>query len=58
MIGAGLQRVVDFQDVAYGKEYLDLLAGILALDKAQAAKPGISRSTRTAAKYIAARHGL
>ena len=33
MIGAGLQRVVDFQDIAYGKEYLDLLAGLLALDK-------------------------
>ena len=32
MIAAGLQRVVDFQDVACGAEYLDLLAGILALD--------------------------
>ncbi|HEU5018465.1 MAG TPA: indolepyruvate oxidoreductase subunit beta family protein [Pseudolabrys sp.] len=49
MIVAGLRRVVDFQDVAYGEEYLKLVAGILALD-------GASKDyalTRTAAKYIA-----
>jgi indolepyruvate ferredoxin oxidoreductase, beta subunit len=53
MIAAGLQRVVDFQDLAYGTEYLDLLTGIVALD---AAANGASRDfllTRTAAKYIA-----
>ena len=53
MIGAGLQRVVDFQDVAYGKEYLDLLAGMLALDKAAGGENKGFALTRTAAKYIA-----
>ena len=38
MIGAGLQRIVDFQDIGYGKEYLELLAGMLALDKDAAAR--------------------
>jgi indolepyruvate ferredoxin oxidoreductase beta subunit len=53
MIGAGLQRVVDYQDVAYGQEYLDLLADILALDKANGGEPRGFVLTRTAAKYIA-----
>ena len=49
MIAAGLYRVVDFQDAAYGKEYLDLLAGILALDRA-----GKDHTlTGAAAKYLA-----
>jgi indolepyruvate ferredoxin oxidoreductase beta subunit len=53
MIGAGLRRVVDYQDIDYGQEYLDLLAGMLALDKANG---GIAKDftlTRTAAKYVA-----
>ena len=53
MIGAGLQRVVDFQDIAYGKEYLDLLAGILALDKGAGGEARNFTLARTAAKYIA-----
>lgn len=53
MIGAGLQRVVDYQDVAYGKEYLDLLADILNLDKANGGEARGFVLTRTAAKYIA-----
>ena len=53
MIGAGLQRVVDYQDVAYGREYLDLLAGILALDEANGGEARGYVLTRTAAKYIA-----
>jgi indolepyruvate ferredoxin oxidoreductase beta subunit len=53
MVGAGLQRVVDFQDVAYGKEYLDLLAGLLALDTANGGAAKGFALTRTAAKYIA-----
>lgn len=52
MIGAGLQRVVDYQDVAYGREYLDLLAAIVALDKAAGEAKGFAL-TRMAAKYIA-----
>lgn len=53
MIGAGLQRVVDFQDAPYGKDYLDLLAGILALDRAAGGEAKDFDLTRTAAKYIA-----
>lgn len=53
MIGAGLRRVVDFQDVAYGHEYLDLLAGMLALDQASGGVAKDFKLTRTAAKYIA-----
>jgi indolepyruvate ferredoxin oxidoreductase beta subunit len=32
MIAAGLVRVVDFQDVAYGAEYLDLVEGFAAIE--------------------------
>ena len=53
MVGAGLQRIVDFQDVAYGREYLDLLAGLLALDTANGGAAKGFALTRTAAKYIA-----
>jgi indolepyruvate ferredoxin oxidoreductase beta subunit len=53
MIAAGLQRVVDFQDVGYGKDYLDLLAGMLALDQAAGGETKDFELTRTAAKYIA-----
>jgi indolepyruvate ferredoxin oxidoreductase beta subunit len=49
MIAAGLQRVVDFQDAAYGAEYLDLLASVLPLDD----PVHDFALTRTAAKYIA-----
>lgn len=47
MAEAGLRKVVDFQDLAYGAEYLDRLAGIAAHDK------GDGTLTREAAKYIA-----
>jgi indolepyruvate ferredoxin oxidoreductase beta subunit len=50
MIAAGLERVVDFQDVAYGAEYLDLVGSFAALDKPPA---GGYALTRAAAKYIA-----
>jgi len=53
MIAAGLERVVDFQDVAYGAEYLDLLNGMLALDRAASGASRDFELTRTAAKYIA-----
>jgi indolepyruvate ferredoxin oxidoreductase beta subunit len=53
MIGAGLQRVVDFQDVAYGNEYLDLLADMLACDKAAGGEAKDFALTREAAKYLA-----
>ncbi len=50
---AGLRHVVDFQDPAYGHEYLDRLDAILALDRDRG---GFGRSyalTREAAKYLA-----
>ncbi len=53
MLSAGLQKVVDFQDLDYGTEYLDRVAAILDLDKRI---DGGSRSfllTVDAAKYIA-----
>ncbi|MEO6299253.1 MAG: indolepyruvate oxidoreductase subunit beta family protein, partial [Paracoccaceae bacterium] len=46
---AGLQKVVDFQDVAYGADYLERVDAVLALDNA--AKGHIL--TQEAAKYIA-----
>jgi indolepyruvate ferredoxin oxidoreductase beta subunit len=49
MLLAGLERVVDFQDTAYGKEYLDLIGGILSLDSAA---NGFVL-TQAAAKYVA-----
>ncbi|WP_232489262.1 indolepyruvate oxidoreductase subunit beta family protein [Rhodobacter amnigenus] len=45
----GLRKVVDFQDLAYGAEYLDRLAGVMARDDAAR---GWALS-REAAKYIA-----
>lgn len=53
MIAAGLQRVVDFQDIAYGKEYLDTLSGIMALDHAAGGEGKNFGLTDAAAKYIA-----
>lgn len=53
MIAAGLQRVADFQDLGYGAEYLDLLNGILALDRAASGAGRDFLLTRTAAKYVA-----
>jgi indolepyruvate ferredoxin oxidoreductase beta subunit len=49
MLAAGLHRVVDFQDLAYGDEYLQLLGEILKLDNAA---KGYAL-TGAAAKYIA-----
>jgi indolepyruvate ferredoxin oxidoreductase beta subunit len=48
MVAAGLRKVVDFQDTAYGREYLDLVAGFLRLERG-----GDPVLTRTAAKHIA-----
>lgn len=46
---AGLRKVVEFQDLAYGAEYLDRLAAVLARDTAAQGHV----LTREAAKYIA-----
>jgi len=45
----GLRKVVDFQDIAYGREYLDRLARVLAADDAEKGHA----LGREAAKYIA-----
>lgn len=49
MARAGLRKVVDFQDIAYGAEYLDRLARVQAQDSAAQGWA----LTREAAKYIA-----
>ena len=49
MARAGLRKVVDFQDIAYGAEYLDLLDRVAAADSA---KDGWAM-TEAAAKYVA-----
>lgn len=49
MARAGLRKVVDFQDLAYGAEYLDLVEGFRALDDSGAGW----RLTEAAAKYVA-----
>jgi indolepyruvate ferredoxin oxidoreductase beta subunit len=49
MLAAGLRKVVDFQDVAYGREYLNLVASFLALERS-----GTQHAlTLAAAKHIA-----
>jgi indolepyruvate ferredoxin oxidoreductase beta subunit len=48
MVAAGLRRTIDFQDVAYGREYLDLVAQFLALERG--VEPAL---TLAAAKHIA-----
>ncbi|MBN9051447.1 MAG: indolepyruvate oxidoreductase subunit beta family protein [Rhizobiales bacterium] len=48
MLAAGLRRVVDFQDVAYGGEYLDLVAALKPF-----ARDGNPELLDAAAKYIA-----
>jgi indolepyruvate ferredoxin oxidoreductase beta subunit len=48
LLAAGLQRVVDYQDIAYGREYLDLVATFLPFERGEGAE-----LTAAAAKYIA-----
>ncbi|WP_244314202.1 indolepyruvate oxidoreductase subunit beta family protein [Pannonibacter tanglangensis] len=47
MAEAGLRKVVDFQDIAYGAEYLDRLDRVAAVDRPP------HDLTREAAKYVA-----
>ena len=53
MAEAGLRKVVDFQDVRYGAEYLDRLNGLLATDRAAGGAEQNFAFTREAAKYLA-----
>jgi indolepyruvate ferredoxin oxidoreductase beta subunit len=53
MVAAGLARIVDFQDVAYGREYLDLLEPFADIEARSAAADPDYPLTRAAAKQIA-----
>ncbi len=53
MLAAGLTRAVDFQDIAYAREYLAVLADLLVLDRSLSGESRGFVLTRTAAKYVA-----
>lgn len=50
---AGLKKVIDFQDLAYGSEYLDLLDRLLAADRQCGGRDKAFAFTAAAAKYLA-----
>src|SRR6266436_304003 len=50
---AGLRKVVDFQDVAYGAEYLDILRSLHDIDRGCGGAEREYLFTSTAAKYLA-----
>ena len=58
MLVAGLRKVVDFQDVRYGREYLDRLKGLLALDRAGGGAAQDFRFTHRGGEIPRQRHGL
>ncbi|TYL74356.1 indolepyruvate oxidoreductase subunit beta family protein [Bradyrhizobium cytisi] len=53
MARAGLRKVVDFQDVAYGGEYLDILRTLHAADRNAGGGAHAYAFTQAAAKYLA-----
>ncbi|WP_306886291.1 indolepyruvate oxidoreductase subunit beta family protein [Amorphus orientalis] len=53
MLLPGLKKVVDFQDVKYGEEYLNRLTKVLEVDKAAGGEGEGYDFTATAAKYVA-----
>ncbi|RXH18962.1 indolepyruvate oxidoreductase subunit beta family protein [Bradyrhizobium guangzhouense] len=53
MARAGLRKVVDFQDVAYGGEYLDILKTLHAADQGARGSAHGYAFTEVAAKYLA-----
>jgi len=53
IVSAGLRRAVDFQDAAYGSEYLDRLGAIHGLDLANGGMARQYRLTDSAAKQLA-----
>lgn len=50
---AGLKKVVDFQDVAYGGEYLDILGKLHAADRSAGGAERNFAFSQAAAKYLA-----
>lgn len=53
MVAAGLARVVDFQDVAYGREYLDRITPFAEIERPSASSNATFPLTCAAAKQIA-----
>ncbi|MBM3647079.1 MAG: indolepyruvate oxidoreductase subunit beta family protein [Alphaproteobacteria bacterium] len=53
MIAAGLGRVVDFQDVAYGAEYLDRLSTVAAIEAGKADCPLVIAAAKQIARAMA-----
>ena len=53
MLVAGLRKVVDFQDVRYGREYLDRMRSLHQADRAAGGVAHRWRFTVEAAKYLA-----
>lgn len=53
MVAAGLARVVDFQDVAYGHEYLDRVEAFAVIERQSASASAAFPLTSAAAKQIA-----
>lgn len=53
MARAGLRKVVDFQDVAYGAEYLDILGKLSATDRNAGGTERGYAFTQAAAKHLA-----
>ena len=53
MLVAGLRRTLEFQDLAYGKEYLEHMRGIQALDKQYGGDAKQWALTAAAARYVA-----
>jgi indolepyruvate ferredoxin oxidoreductase beta subunit len=53
MLYAGVKKLTDFQDPAYAGEYLDRVAGLLALDRAQDGEAKAFAFSEQAAKYVA-----
>jgi indolepyruvate ferredoxin oxidoreductase beta subunit len=53
MLVAGLRRTIEFQDLAYGKEYMEHMRGIHALDKQYGGDAKGWALTQAAARYVA-----
>ncbi|SPJ25436.1 indolepyruvate oxidoreductase subunit beta family protein [Palleronia abyssalis] len=53
MARVGLRKLVDYQDLDYGRDYLDRLDAILARDRTAGGEAKAFEFTATAAKYLA-----
>jgi indolepyruvate ferredoxin oxidoreductase beta subunit len=53
MLGAGLQRVLEYQDIAYGSEYLDRMQTVLAADQQAGGAAHGYAATAECARWLA-----